>query len=259
MSQQPSSSFRADCLCSAAVITQHTPELKFEKALCIPSAWNRWSCSRAGRPWDALSHLRTWQSHSSVLGLVSYLCHVITLLFKTILDSLCLPRSHHLGFQTRSELVNLFPIRTSNAPKQPHRYCRFEGAPKPDPFSSLTWRWRWRSRTTPLLHLVPTQGSQGRGNTVALLTCNNHHDTREGSLEMPLHQVWKEQWNFQSSSRFETQQDKGMKNSSWKHKQSLESPRFISLVSLHLHHAKRRPPPPAIPLRDVKPKWILCQ
>ena len=79
----------------------------------------------------------------------------------------------------------------------------------------------------PLLHLLSKQGSEGRGNTATLLTCNNQRDTKEGSLEIPLHPVWKEQWNFQSSSHFEPQHDKGMKSSSWKHKQNPDCHRFI--------------------------------
>lgn len=152
MSQQPSSSFRADCLCPTAVLTQHAPKLQFEKGLCAHSVWNGSSCSRTGRWWHALSYLHTWLSHSSVLGLVSYLCHIIVLLFKTILGSLPLPQPHHLGFQTSSGLVNLFPSQTSNAPDQPHRYCRLEGALKPDHIFTLTWRCS--SRTTPLLHFI---------------------------------------------------------------------------------------------------------
>lgn len=56
-----------------------------------------------------------WQSCSSVLGLVSYLCYVIVLCLKTTLDHLLLPESHHLGFQMISGLLNLFPIYTSTS------------------------------------------------------------------------------------------------------------------------------------------------
>lgn len=93
--------------------------------------------------------------------------------------------------------------------------------------TSPAWHGDAVAEPPPFCTLLSEQGSEGRGNTVTFLTCNNQHDTKEGSLEMPLHEVWKEQWNFQSSSHFEPQQDKGMKNSNWKYKQNLDYPRFV--------------------------------
>lgn len=176
--------------------------------------------------------------------------------FKTGLGSLCLPQSQHLRMQTKADDESLSSPYIRCSLRAPHvwQVC---GSSEFWPIVQPGKEMQQQNPALPVL--FSEQDSEGRGNTITLLTCSDRCGAKKGSLEMPLHQASKKQWNFPSSSHFKPQQDKGMETSMWKPKQNLDFLSFIYLVSVHPHDAKTRPTPAAISLRDVKPQRILRQ
>lgn len=178
MSQQPDSSLRMDCPYPTAVTTQYVSKLKFKKAICAPSVWNGQSCSRTGDagmpcPTCTLGNPAPQGWH---------------LFLTCAAQSCCSSKQYEL-----SQFTYISPSRIPDKKwiGEPISYPSHPVLKSLASIADLKGLWSliafpaWHrdavAEPTPFCTLLSKQGSEERGNTVALLTRNSQCGAKEGS------------------------------------------------------------------------------